>query len=72
MRVKALENICRTKNIINTEVWGKLFINNPDIIIKNIKVENKYLHKILKTSIDYPEDFEFIKCIFEELYRNNK
>ena len=26
----------------------------------------------LKTTLDYPEDYEFLKCIFDELYTLNK
>ena len=33
--------------------------------------EDKYLHKTLKTSLDYPEDYEFIKHVFSELYRQD-
>ena len=68
VKVSALEQVCLHKKETDTEVWLKYFTSNLEINIQNIVVEDKYKHKTLKTSLDYPEDYEFIKCVFAELH----
>jgi len=68
IKVSALEKVCQQKKETNTEVWMKYFTENSDLNILNLDVEDHYHHKILKTSLDYPEDYEFIKCVFAELH----
>ena len=69
IKVSALEKVCRQKKETNTEVWMKYFTENSDLNILNLDVEDPYRHEILKTSLDYPEDYEFIKCVFSALYQ---
>ena len=71
IKVTALEKVCQKKNETDTECWDKHFTSNPDLKIRSIDVEDKYRHKTLKTSLDYPEDYEFIKHVFSELYRQD-
>jgi len=71
IKVNALEKVCQQKNETDTENWDTHFISNPDLKINSIDVEEKYRHKTLKTSLDYPENYEFIKHVFSELYRQN-
>ena len=71
IKVSALEKVCRLKKEIDTEAWLKYFTSNPEMNILSIAVENEYRHKTLKTSLDYPEDYEFIKCVFAELYKSD-
>ena len=71
IKVTALEKVCQKKNETDTESWDKHFTSNPDLKIRSIDVEDKYRHKTLKTSLDYPEDYEFIKHVFSELYRQD-
>ena len=70
-KTSALEKVCLKKNETDTEVWLKHFTSNPDLKIRSIDVEDKYRHKTLKTSLDYPEDYEFIKHVFSELYQKD-
>ena len=72
IEVVALEKVCQQKNETDTEDWVKHFTSNPDLKIRSIEVENKYRHKTLKTSLDYPEDYEFIKHVFSELYQQDR
>ena len=44
------------------------FLSENNIKIHSIEVEDKYHCGFLKTSIDYPEDYEFMKRVFAELY----
>ena len=69
IKVSALEKVCQQKKETDTEVWLKYFTANADLNILNLDVEDHYRHKILKTSLDYPEDYEFIKCVFSALYQ---
>ena len=71
IKVSALEKVCLQKEETDTEDWVKYFTSNPDLKISSIDVEDKYRHKTLKTSLDYPEDYEFIKHVFSELYRQD-
>jgi len=67
LRVSALEKVCELKKETDTEVWLNLFTTHM-FKIHSIIVEGKYRHNSLKISLDYPEDYEFIKKVFGELY----
>jgi len=71
IKVSALEKVCLQKKETDTEAWFKHFSSNPDLKVGNIDIEDEYRHKTLKTSLDYPEDYDFIKCVFAELYRQD-
>ena len=71
-KVSSLEKVCKTKNDTNTENWEKLFTSNREIKIHIFKVKSEGKNKFLKTSLDYFEDYIFIKKVFKELYKNNK
>lgn len=64
MKVKALEVICKTKTIIDTEIWGYL-INRPGIFnIKTIKIADKLNGTEFRLTLDYIEDYELIRNIY--------
>ena len=64
MKVKALEVVCKIKNIIDTEIWGNL-IDRPDIFnIKTIEVTDKLNRPELRLTLDYDEDYELIRNIY--------
>ena len=63
-----LKRVCLQKKETDSEVCFKHFTSNPDLKISSIDVEDKYRHKTLKTSWDYQEDYEFIKCVFAEFH----
>ena len=70
IKVSALEKVCQQKKETDTEVWLKYFTVNADLNILNLDVEDHYRHEILKTSLDYPEDYGFIKCVFAKLHHS--
>ena len=70
IKVSALEKVCQQKKEIDTEVWLKYFTSNTFLKIRNIDIEDEYRHKTLKTSLDYPEDYKFIKYVFAELHQH--
>lgn len=64
MRVKALETVCKVKNIIDTEIWGYL-IDRPEIFkIKTIKVKGKLNRPKFRFTLDYEQDYELINNIY--------
>ena len=69
IRTRALKKIIQNKIETDTEVWLKHFLSENNIKIHSIEVEEKYHCGFLKTSIDYPEDYEFMKRVFAELYK---
>jgi len=71
LRVSALEKVCELKKETDTEVWLNLFTTHM-FKIHSIIVEGKYRHNSLKISLDYPEDYEFIKKVFGELYDSDR
>jgi len=66
--VSTLEKICTNKRERDTEVWGKYFGEGEQL--KNCKIiaGKRYQHETLKTSLDYLENYEFMKEVFAEIY----
>ena len=72
VNVASLEKVCLTKMKKNTEIWVKFFQSHNDFYIHTMKLNNESKNKNLKTSLDYAEDYVFIKKIFKELYKKNR
>lgn len=68
IKVKALKKVCELKNEKETEVWGGYFTNAAIFRCHDATVDEQYIFPGLKTTIDYPEDYEFLKRVFDELY----
>lgn len=67
IKTKALETVCAVKNVVDTEIWGYL-INRPELFhIDLFDVAPDYHWPDLRITIDYPEDFEFVSTIFQQL-----
>jgi len=72
LKVSALKKVCDIKNENDTEVWGDYFTKTGLFQVHNPEVGSEFIFPDLKTTLDYPEDYEFLKCIFDELYTLNK
>ena len=72
LKVSALKKACDIKNENDTEVWGDYFTKTGLFQVHNPEVDNEFIFPDLKTTLDYPADYEFFKCIFDELYTPNK
>ena len=72
IRTSALKKVIYMKKETDTEVWLKYFLSNSNFKINAIDANESYHNEFLKTSIDYPEDYEFLKIIFAKLYEKNK
>ncbi|MBU2510521.1 NTP transferase domain-containing protein [bacterium] len=68
----ALKKVCEIKIEEKTEVWRDYFVKPGCFTIHYPAVDKAFIHSTLKTSIDYPEDYEFIKEVFNSLYGNNR
>ncbi|HZS74966.1 MAG TPA: NTP transferase domain-containing protein [Candidatus Nitrosotalea sp.] len=69
IKITALEKICRLKMTDNTETgYGKFFTDNDLCEIKSIRPSLKTnFPEGLRLSLDYQEDYELAKKIFNEL-----
>ena len=72
MKVAALKKLCEEKDETDTECWGSYFTSSDAFKIHQIDVEKNLRHPTLKTSLDYPEDYEFMKEVFHHLYIRGK
>lgn len=72
IRVSSLEKICKIKKEHNTECWIDFFKTQKNFYIHKLKVKKEKKYRHIKTSLDYPEDYLFIKKIFKNLYNSNK
>jgi spore coat polysaccharide biosynthesis protein SpsF len=66
--VPALAKICSNKKETDTEMWQRYFHQGEQFKVHKIIAGERYQHETLKTSLDYPEDYEFMKKVFSELY----
>lgn len=73
IKVDALKNIIDLKDSSDTEVWGRYFTDTGLFKIIDFDIKNTF-HKRpgLRMTLDYPEDLEFFKIIFDSLYENGK
>jgi spore coat polysaccharide biosynthesis protein SpsF len=67
LKTTALQLICKVKEVIDTEIWGYL-INQPSVFNNRyIDVEKEFFWPDLRITCDYPEDYEFLTAIFDNL-----
>lgn len=70
MRVKAAKTVCKIKKIKDTEIWGYLI--QPEIfMIKSITATGKLNRPNLRFTLDYDEDYEFIRTLYNKIHFNN-
>ena len=66
----ALSTVCEVKEEVDTEIWGPL-INQPEIFnVKEISIKENTDIKDLRITIDYYEDFLFVREMFSYFNRN--
>ena len=72
IKIKALKKIIDIKLSSKTEVWERYFTDTGLFKIYDLKIKNKmHVKPGLRMTLDYPEDLEFLKKIFNELYDKN-
>ena len=72
IKPSSLKKVCEIKEETETEVWVNYFIQSGLFKIHQLDIDENLTCPDLKTTLDYPEDFNFIKKIFETLYEDKK
>lgn len=69
IRVEALKKVCEIKSETDTEVWGGYFTDSGLFKVEYIEPEDADLIRPdIRLTLDYPEDYELFKEIFDKLY----
>lgn len=72
LRTTALKKVLELKDEDDTEVWGGYFTSTNHFNVKYLEVSDIFNNPNIRMTLDYDEDFEFFKTIFEKLYHKNK
>ncbi len=73
IKVEALRKVVELKNSSDTEVWGRYFTDTGLFNVVDLDVNDKHHNRPgLRMTLDYPEDLEFFKAVFDVLYVENK
>ncbi len=68
IKFEALERVCQIKDETDTEVWEGYFTNAGLFEVEYLEVEEELRHPEIRMTLDYAEDYEFFKAIFDRLY----
>jgi len=73
IRMTAMTDAIEKKDAFDTEIWGG-YLNRPDTykVFEYHTANSSYKHPEWRLTLDYPEDYELFKRIFEELYNEEK
>lgn len=71
---KALEQVISIKDEKDTEVWGEYFTLRTDLfnIVYLEPINPLFKHPEIRMTMDYIEDFNFLRAVFDKLYIKNK
>lgn len=64
----ALKTVCEFKDEENTEGWGRYFMNIPGVKVDIIQALPQHSHPEYRLTLDYQEDFQVLREIFDNLY----
>ena len=65
LKVDAMKKVCAMKKGTDTEVWGRYFTDTEIFNVVDIKIPPELQRKDYRLTLDYPEDFEFFKKIYD-------
>lgn len=68
IKTDALKKVCQIKAEKDTEVWGKYFTDTGLFKVEYVEADDELKHPEFRMTLDYPEDFEFFKAVFNKLY----
>jgi spore coat polysaccharide biosynthesis protein SpsF len=72
IKFEALKKICEIKDETDTEVYGGFFTETGLFRVEYLDVEDELRHPEIRMTLDYLEDYEFFKAVFDELYSPGK
>jgi len=67
IKINAIKKILEVKNDIDTEVWGRYFTDTGLFKVIDLEVLKELQRKKYRLTLDYPEDYEFLKAVFDGL-----
>jgi len=70
LKIDAMRKVCEIKKSKETEVWGRYFTDTGLFNVVDLDIPKKYIRKDYRLTLDYPDDFEFFKKIFEHFGKN--
>jgi len=70
LKIDAMKKVCEIKKANDTEVWGRYFTDTGLFNVVDLDIPKKYIRKDYRLTLDYPDDFEFFKKIFEHFGEN--
>ena len=70
LKIEAIKRVCEIKKSNETEVWGRYFTDTGLFNVVDLDVPPEYIRPDYRLTLDYPEDFEFFKKIFEHFGKN--
>lgn len=72
IKYEALKKVCQLKDENDTEVWGGYFTDSDFLKVIYLKPEPLFQHPEYRMTLDYKEDFDFFKAVFDKLYVPSK
>jgi spore coat polysaccharide biosynthesis protein SpsF len=70
---EAMRRACELKDEVDTEVWGGYFTGTGRFKCGVLEVADEAVRwPELRLTVDTPEDFDLVSCIFDELYEPGK
>jgi len=70
LKVAALRKVCEIKKSGKTEVWGRYFTDTGLFNVVDVDVSPEYIRPDYRFTLDYPEDFDFLKKIYSHFGEN--
>ena len=70
IKTKALQVICKVKEEVDTEIWGRL-INRPEIFnVQEIHTDTNNHVDLDRVTLDEPADYEFLSEVFDNFSKD--
>ena len=70
LKIEAMKRVCEIKKGGETEVWGRYFTDTGLFDVVDIDIPPEHTRPDYRLTLDYPEDFEFFKEVFEHFGEN--
>lgn len=73
IKMDTMKDAIERKKTKDTEIWG-VFLNRPDLyrVFEYKAPFSTFKHPEFRLTLDYPEDYEVFKIIFDELYKERE
>lgn len=67
LKMSAVREVCRMKNIEDTEAYGQYFFNSKIFKVKRLKAAPEISRPDIRLTVDYPEDLELVISVFARM-----